>query len=134
MSSTANSVEIAITSVPSVADIGFSGTRSANRTSADQPVASAIGTSGTHARSARRWIASSARPTAKSPAASVPSRRHGDASAALASAASTGSPASRAVTPGGRVELRPHALDHACCSSSAISRIPNARVAVRRSA
>ena len=42
-SSTANSVEIAITSAPSVADIGLSGTRVANRTSADQPVASAIG-------------------------------------------------------------------------------------------
>ena len=43
-----------MTSAPSVADIGFSGTRSTNSTSADQPVASAIGTSGTHARSQRR--------------------------------------------------------------------------------
>ena len=101
VSSTANSVESAITSIPSVADIGFSGTRSANRTSADQPVASAIGTSETHARSAQRWTASSTSPTASSPASSVPSRRHGEASAALASAASTGSPASRAVTPAG---------------------------------
>ena len=49
-SSTENSVEIAITSALSAADIGFSGTPSSHSTSADQPVASAIGTSGTHAR------------------------------------------------------------------------------------
>ena len=49
-SSTLNSVEIAITSAPSVTDIGFSGTRTANRISADQPVASTIGASGTSAR------------------------------------------------------------------------------------
>ena len=49
-SSTLNSVEIAITSAPSVADIGLSGIRVANRISDDQPVASAIGTSGTSAR------------------------------------------------------------------------------------
>ena len=49
-SSTENSVEIAITSALSAADIGFSGTPTSHSTSADQPVASAIGTSGTHAR------------------------------------------------------------------------------------
>ena len=49
-SSTLNSVEIAITSAPSVTDIGLSGTLTANRISADQPVASTIGTSGTSAR------------------------------------------------------------------------------------
>ena len=40
-----------MTSAPSVTDIGFSGMRRANSTSADQPVASAIGISGTSARS-----------------------------------------------------------------------------------
>ena len=44
-------MEIAITSAPRVADIGLSGIRVANRISDDQPVASAIGTSGTSARS-----------------------------------------------------------------------------------
>ena len=43
-----------MTSAPSVTDIGFSGTRSANSTSADQPVASTIGTSGTSARATPR--------------------------------------------------------------------------------
>ena len=76
-SSTLNSVEIAITSAPSVTDIGFSGTRTANRISADQPVASTIGTSGT---SARRTIAAEgeraarARPPTR-PASSVSRRR-----------------------------------------------------------
>ena len=53
-SRTENSVEIAITSALSAADIGFSGTPSSQSTSADQPVASAIGTSGTHARAHER--------------------------------------------------------------------------------
>ena len=43
-----------MTSAPSVADIGLSGIPSTHSTSADQPVASAIGASGTHARSQRR--------------------------------------------------------------------------------
>ena len=37
---------IAITSAPSASDIGFSGTRTANRISADQPLASTIGVNG----------------------------------------------------------------------------------------
>ncbi len=46
-----------MTSAPSVTDIGLSGMRSTNSTSADQPVASAIGTSGTSARRTSRKIA-----------------------------------------------------------------------------
>ena len=64
----------------------------------------------------------------------MPIRRHGEASASLASAASTGSPATRAVTPaGGSSAARTRSIT-ACCSSSGMSRIPNARLAVRRSA
>ena len=51
---TLNSVAIAITSVPSVADSGFSGTPEMYRTSDDQPVARTIGISGTSARRAER--------------------------------------------------------------------------------
>ena len=43
-----------MTSALSAADIGFSGTPISHSTSADQPVASAIGTSGTHARAHER--------------------------------------------------------------------------------
>ena len=50
---------MAITSVPSVADIGFSGMPIRNRISADQPVANTIGISGTSARSGERSTASS---------------------------------------------------------------------------
>ena len=50
---TLNSVATAITSAPSVADIGFRGMSIASSTSADQPVASAIGSSGTSARPRR---------------------------------------------------------------------------------
>ena len=100
-SSTLNSVEIAITSAPSVADIGLSGIRVANRISDDQPVASAIGTRGTSARRTVRSTASSTSPTASSPTASISSRRPEEESAASACAASTGRPASEALTPGG---------------------------------
>ena len=117
-----------------MADIGLSGIRSRKRTSADQPVASAIGTSGTHARDARRNTSSSTRPTAASPARSVPSRRHGEASAAFASAASTGRPAIRAVTPGGGSSWSRIRSITRACSASGASRIPNARLAVFRSA
>ena len=111
-SSTLNSVEIAITSAPSVADIGFSGIPVANRISADQPVASAIGISGTSARCGRRNTISSTIPTASSPASSVSSRRPDDESAAFACAASTGSPASLAVTPAGGCSCERHVVDH----------------------
>ncbi len=48
-----------MTSAPSVADIGFSGIPIANRISADQPVASAIGIRGTSARCGWRKTTSS---------------------------------------------------------------------------
>jgi hypothetical protein len=52
----------------------------------------------------------------------------------LASAASTGSPATRAVTPsGGSSAARIRSIT-ACCSSSGAIRMPNARFAVFRSA
>src|ERR671911_142137 len=51
---TLNSVAIAITSAPSVADIGLSGIPIAASTSADHPVASTIGISGTSARLGER--------------------------------------------------------------------------------
>ena len=51
---TLNSVAIAITSAPRVADIGLSGMSIAATTSADQPVARTIGTSGTSARHSER--------------------------------------------------------------------------------
>ena len=84
-----------------MADIGFSGIRVANRIRDDHPVASAIGTSGTSARSTVRRTASSTRPTATSPASSINIRRPDDDSDASAWAASTGKPASSAVTPEG---------------------------------
>src|SRR3954470_9837888 len=88
-------------SAPSVADIGLSGTRETNSTSDDQPLASAIGISGTAAYDARRRTASRTTKTAASPATSISSRRHSEASLALASAASTGTPTTAALTPGG---------------------------------
>ena len=92
---------MAITSVPSVADIGFSGMPIRYRISADQPVASAIGIIGTSARRSRRRTSSSTSPTASRPAIRVRKRRPVDDSAALAWAASTGRPVSAALTPGG---------------------------------
>ena len=105
-------MEIAITSAPSVADIGLSGIRVANRISDDQPVASAIGTSGTSARSTVRRTANSTSPTANSPASSISIRRPDEDSDASACAASTGRPASEALTPGRRVQMRSHVVDH----------------------
>ena len=117
-----------------MADIGLSGIWSANRTSDDQPVASAIGISGTIASDSRRRSASSTRNTAARPASSVAKRRQSDASLPFASAASTGSPARSAVTPGGgfRSLLRMSSIT-ACWRSSGRKRMPNAIVAVRRS-
>ncbi len=101
-SSTLNSVEIAITSAPSVADIGFSGIPIMNRISADQPVASAIGISGTSARSSLAEDHEQHEPDRDQAGEQrqQPARPEED-SAAFASAASTGSPASCAVTPEG---------------------------------
>src|SRR5881275_882518 len=96
-----NSVEIAITSAPSVADIGLSGSGSRNSTSDDQPVVSAIGISGTIASDTLRRSASSTRNTAPSAASSSSKRRQSDDSFAFASAASTGSPATSASRPAG---------------------------------
>ena len=114
-------------------DSGLSGIRTRKTTNADQPVASAIGTSGTSARRALRSAASSTTATASRPASSVASRRHGDAIRSLASAASTGSPASRAVTPGGGSSSRCIVFSTSNWRSSGISLSPNASVAVRRS-
>ena len=111
-SSTANSVEMAITSAPSVADIGFSGIRSANRTSADQPVASAIGTSGTSARSARRYTHSSTRPDGHQPRderAQPPPRRGQGGVGLRREHRQPGHARGHARR---RVEPRAHALDH----------------------
>ena len=122
-SSTLNSVEIAITRAPSVTDIRLRSTSSGpgsrpstNRTRADQPLASAIGISGTAAsrsasrrsaparRAASRRAPSSTRNTPSSATASVSSRRWGDDSEPFASAASTGRPITEACTPGGGSE------------------------------
>ena len=81
---------MAITSTPSVADIGFSGMRRRKRISADHPVANAIGISGTAAADTRLRIARSTRNTAASPARRVRKRRPDDESLLFASAASTG--------------------------------------------
>src|SRR3954451_416261 len=96
-----NSVEIAITSAPRVADIGLSGIGSRNRMSDDQPVVSAIGMSGTIASDSLRRSSSSTRKTAPSAANSNSKRRQSDDSLAFASAASTGSPATSASSPAG---------------------------------
>ena len=105
-----------MTSAPSVTDIGFSGMRSAKSTSADQPVASAIGISGTSARCQRaegdeqherdRGQAGEQRDAA---AATATTRR------ALASAASTGRPGqvgahARPAGAGGRASSSMHLL------------------------
>ena len=105
----------------------------AKSTSADQPVARAIGTSGTNARCHARKAAKSTSATAARPASSVPSRRHGEATAALASAASTGSPASSASTPFGGWRRSRMASMTSSWRSSGMSRMPKAIVAVRRS-
>jgi hypothetical protein len=65
---TLNSVEIAITSAPSVAESGLRGMSIASSTIADQPVASTIGISGTRARRAERYTATSTTPIASRPA------------------------------------------------------------------
>ena len=63
----------------------------------------------------------------------MPSRRSGSLNAWLASDASTGSPASRAVTPGGGFSRERMSASTACCASSDSSRMPNASTAVVRS-
>src|SRR3954471_19738041 len=133
LSRTLNSVEIAMTSAPSVTDIGLRSMRSAKSRSADQPVASAIGTSGTRARRGVRRAAKSTSATASRPATSVPKRRHVEATFALASAASTGSPASSALTPGGGSSWSRMSSTTAFCLASGMSRMPKARLATVRS-
>ena len=102
-----------MTSAPSVTDIGLSGMRSANSTSADQPVASAIGTSGTSARCQRAEDREQDGATASRPATSVehPPPRRRDAVVGLGGedrqAGQLGAHA------GGRVEPVAHALDDA---------------------
>ena len=115
-------------------DIGFSGMRSANRTSADQPVASAIGTSGTSARAeAAEGDEQHERDGREAGQQRLqPPPRLGDRG--VRPAASTGSPTSCACTPGGRVQASRIVVDHAAAgSSSPIRRMPNASVATRRS-
>ena len=122
-SSTLNSVEIAITSAPSVDRHRVQ--RDARARTARAP------TSRSRARSARaaRARARARRKTreqherdrrAGRRAASA-ARRHGDASVAFASAASTGSPASRALHARRRVELGAHRLDHVAAGARAAS-------------
>ncbi len=122
-----------MTSVPSVADMGFSGMPMRNSTSADQPVAMTIGASGTSARLASRSTTSSTSATASSPATSVRKRCVVDDSEALAAAARTGSPASAAVVPAGGCSRERMYWMTCSWRESGISRIPNASVASRRS-
>ena len=96
-------------------------------------MASAIGTSGTHARVHDRYTANSASATASSPASAVSARRSGSLIAWLASAASTGSPATVARTPsGGRSRARMSSITSRWPSSDC-SRSPKASTAVLRS-
>ena len=91
-----------MTSAPSITDIGFSGIRRAKSTSADQPVASAIGSSGTNARCERAEGGEQhERDGEQARQQRHAARRHGEDTAALASAASTGRPASSASMPAG---------------------------------
>jgi len=113
--------------------MGFNGTRVANSTSADQPVASAIGTSGVSARRHERNATSSTSPTASRPRTSVSSRRQVEETAAFASAASTGRPASCAETPLGACSSERMTSRTSFWRSSGISRMPKAIVAVVRS-
>jgi hypothetical protein len=103
--------------------------RSANSTSADQPVANAIGISGSAAWRTRRRTISSTRNTATSPSSRLIARREVDDSSWLASAASTGSPTTSAVTPAGGSSLRLMSSITFFWRSSGISRMPNARLA-----
>ena len=112
---------------------GLSGMRTRKMMSADHPVASTIGTSGTSARPTLRSAASRTSATASSPPSRIASRRQGDAMRSFASAARTGSPASRAVTPGGGSSSRCIVFSTSYWRSSGSSLIPNASVAARRS-
>ena len=131
-SSTANSVEIAITSAPSVADIGFSGTP--QQRTARAPTSRWRARSARAAPSARSQRAVARRaaraPTASRPASSVaePPQRRATARA-LASAASTGRPAEpRASRPAaGRSRARMSSIT-CCWRSSGISRIAEREV------
>src|SRR4051794_4015264 len=96
---TLNSVAIAITSAPSVADIGLREMPRAATTSPDHPVAISTGIRGTIARLAERYIAASTTPTAASPARGSHQRLL--ERSVFASAARTGSPASWTVVPAG---------------------------------
>ena len=96
-----------MTSAPSVTDIGFSGMRSANSTSADQPVASAIGTSGTSARATPRNATSRTSATASRPASSVSSRRSARGDVGVGVGGEHGQARRAAArTPGGRPSSR----------------------------
>ena len=116
-----------------MADIGFSGIPITNRIRADQPVASAMGISGTAARLKRRRSAKSTRNTAARPARIVSARRHPDESLPFDSAASTGRPATSAVTPGGGFNWERMSSTIAFWVSSPWRWMPNARFAVARS-
>ena len=99
----------------------------------DQPVASAIGISGTAAALGERRTARSTRNTPASAASRVSARRHGEDSAPFASAARTGSPTTAASTPSGGSSRRLMSSTTSFWRSSGISRMPKARVAVLRS-
>ncbi len=135
-SSTLNSVEIAITSAPSVTDIGFSGTRTANRTSADQPVASTIGTSGDE----RAAAVAAERDQQHQRDGREPDQQRlqappgiGDLGARLAPPAPAGR---RAVALHARRRMQAASASlrsGAAAAARLISRMPNASVAARRS-
>ena len=115
-------------------DIGFSGIRERNRTSADQPVARTIGISGVSARRALRSASSSTSATASRPASSVttPPQRRGQAVVGLGGEhRQAGEP--RASRRGGGSSSRCMTLSTSSWRSSGISRRPNDSVAVRRS-
>ena len=112
-SSTLNSVEIAITSAPSVTDIGFSGTRSANSTSADQP-------RGEHDRHERHQRAAAVAPEGdqqdqgdgreRSEQRDDPPPRRGDLSAGLGG--EHRQPDEPGADPRGGMQARAHPFDH----------------------
>ena len=122
-----------MTSAPSVTDIGLSGMRRQNRMSADQPVASTIGTSGTSARRSRRKASSRTSATAARPATSAehaPPRRR---DAVVGLGREHRQAGELRLTPAGGWSCRRIAEMTCSWRSSGMSRMPNASVAVRRS-
>ena len=134
-SSTLNSVEIAITSAPSVTDIGFSGICSSEqheRRPAGRPARSGSAARARRARLRRRSAAARGTPAA-APPTSVPARRQRRRE--LGVAPRRRAPAARRPRPrrpaAGRVVDASMSSTTSCWWSSGISRMPNARFARR---